>query len=913
MAESNLEGAEWPTQVYIPENDEWEETPEQTETDEHENAHIPAFMDKEIKEMISQEVAKSHVAALSHLKEYFGNTISQTITEELIANFARRVKEVTYSDFSACPDVARNMSWNEFKELFLQKVRFLPEYVNDQKLLMNHYVDMLKKEIREFVSAKDWKNMDELMNAALERVQETKTPERSPLKRRIEQGGSSSKKFKSNETYPSCGEPGHISKECPRPAQICKKCYQPNHTAESCPNTRPPPPPRQQEPRRNTNRRGAPPAPKPSKVPNLAGFQRPQRPPSHAYQMLTTEEAKEAHDVVTEIDNEKFLIDLIPMPMREINVVISMDWLNKYDAIISCQNKLIRIRTPSGGETFIYGELVREFLDVFPEELPGIPPERQVEFRIDLIPGSTHIAKTPYRLAPSEMQELMKQLQELLDKGFIRPSSSPRGAPVLFVKKKDDLRSRYYQLKIREEDILKTAFRTRYGHYKFIVTPFGLTNVPTAFMDLMNRVCRPMLDKSVIVFIDDILIYSKSVKDHETHLRQVLNMLRQEKLYAKLSKCYYRRFIQDFAKIVSSLTKFTRKNAKFKWGEDQEIAFQILKQKLSQEPVLVLPEGNDDMEVYCDVSLNGLGCVLMAGEVESSLMLPDNLRNTRKNHKSLKYFFDQRDLNMRQRRWLDLVKDYDCEILYHPGKANVVADALSRKIRHDSLLVKSLQMVITPDFYEYIKAARHEAWDNKDVNSERLVGQESMSSEALAELYLHEVVARHGVLVSIVSNRDNRFTSRFWQRFQEDLEYIPLADIVVDENLGYVEEPVEILDTMVKKLRRKDILLFKVRWKHKKGLDYTWEPKEDLINYEDRMQGPNGGSSGKFEGGFGEHYDGNSGIGGSMSGVGEGKDESMGGIGGGSLVRRSMVSNDRRGCGGLVVAGGRSLRESIKA
>ncbi|GJY58479.1 reverse transcriptase domain-containing protein [Tanacetum coccineum] len=296
---------------------------------------------------------------------------------------------------------------------------------------------------------------------------------------------------------------------------------------ESCPNTRPLPPPRQQEPRRNTNRRRAPPAPKPSEAPSLARFQRPQRPPSRVYQMMTIEEAKEAPDVVTgtffvnllptrvlfdsgtdrsfiselfsqnfnvpisqlkppldveiennkiihvanvfqncevEIDNENFLIDLIPMPMGEIDVVIGMDWLSKYDAIISCQNKLIRIKTTSGGETFIYGErkktslaictyarakrhlahgyqaylayiidtqkstscldnilVVQEFLDVFPKELPGIPPARQVEFCINLIPRSTPIAKTPYRLSPSEMQELMEQLLELLDKGFYSP------------------------------------------------------------------------------------------------------------------------------------------------------------------------------------------------------------------------------------------------------------------------------------------------------------------------------------------------------------------------------------------------------------------------------------------------------------------------------------------------------------
>ncbi|GJT97970.1 putative reverse transcriptase domain-containing protein [Tanacetum coccineum] len=188
--------------------------------------------------------------------------------------------------------------------------------------------------------------------------------------------------------------------------------------------------------------------------------------------------------------------------------------------------------------------IVKNFPEVFPEDLPGLPHTRQVEFHIDLVPGAAPVARAPYRLAPSEMKELADQLQELSDKGFIRPSSSPWGAPVLFVKKKDgslrmcidyrelnkltvknryplpriddlfdqlqgssvyskiDLRSGYHQLRVREEDISKTAFRTRYGHYEFQVMPFGLTNAPAVFMDLMNRVCKPYLDKFVIVFID---------------------------------------------------------------------------------------------------------------------------------------------------------------------------------------------------------------------------------------------------------------------------------------------------------------------------------------------------------------------------------------------------------------------------
>ncbi|GJX50003.1 putative reverse transcriptase domain-containing protein [Tanacetum coccineum] len=201
-------------------------------------------------------------------------------------------------------------------------------------------------------------------------------------------------------------------------------------------------------------------------------------------------------------------------------------------------------------------QIVREFPKVFPKDFPGLPPARQVEFQIDLVPGAAHVARSLYRLAPAELQELSTQLQELSDRGFIRPSSSPWGAPVLFVKKKDgsfrmcinyrsrvsskiDLRSGYHQLRVREEDIPKTAFRTRYGHYEFQVMPLGLANAPAVFMDLMNRVCKPYLDKFIIVFIDDILSYSKSRKEHEGHLKLILRLLKKEELYAKSSKCEF--------------------------------------------------------------------------------------------------------------------------------------------------------------------------------------------------------------------------------------------------------------------------------------------------------------------------------------------------------------------------------------
>ncbi|GKC61271.1 putative reverse transcriptase domain-containing protein [Tanacetum coccineum] len=361
--------------------------------------------------------------------------------------------------------------------------------------------------------------------------------------------------------------------------------------------------------------------------------------------------------------------------------------------------------------------IVRDFPEVFSEDLPGLPPARPVEFQIDLILGAAPVARAPYRLAPSEMKELSEQLQELSDKGFIRPSSSPWGAPVLFVKKKDGSfrmcidyhRSEigYHQLRVREQDIPKTAFRTRYGHYEFQVMPFGLTNAPA------------------------------DEKEHEEHLKAILELLKKEKLYAKFSKYkfwilktpteihqflglagYYRRFIEGFSKIAKSMTKLTQKGIKFDWGENEENAFQLIKQKLCNAPILALPKGSEDFVVYCDASHKGLGVVLMQREkliAYASLQLKVHENNytthdlelgsvifalkvwrhylygTRctvfTDYKSLQHILDQKELNMRQRRWLELLSDYDCDICYHPGKANVVAEALSRKERIEPLRV----------------------------------------------------------------------------------------------------------------------------------------------------------------------------------------------------------------------------------
>ncbi|KAK1628022.1 hypothetical protein QYE76_002337 [Lolium multiflorum] len=445
--------------------------------------------------------------------------------------------------------------------------------------------------------------------------------------------------------------------------------------------------------------------------------------------------------------------------------------------------------------------VVREYPDVFPEELPGMPPDREVEFLIELLPGTGPIAKRPYKMDVEELKELKKQLKEQMEKGFIRPSSSSWGAPVLFVMKKDsskrlvmdyrslnevtiknkyplpnindlfdqlkgakvfskiDLRSGYFQMKIREQDIPKTAFTTRYGLYEYTVMPFGLTNAPAYFMAMMNKVFMEYLDKFVVVFIDDILIYSKDEAEHERHLRLIMEKLREHKLYAKFSKCefwldrvgflghivsaegvavdpskvaavtewespknageirsflglagYYRRFIENFSKIAKPMTALLKKEKKFIWTDECEASFQELKQRLVSAPVLCLPDINKDFQVYCDASRQGLGGVLMQdGKVVcyASRQLKKHERNypthdlelasvvhalkvwrhylmgkhcdVFTDHKSLKYIFTQKELNMRQRRWLELIKDYDMNLQYHPGKANVVADALSRK------------------------------------------------------------------------------------------------------------------------------------------------------------------------------------------------------------------------------------------
>ncbi|GJT43156.1 putative reverse transcriptase domain-containing protein [Tanacetum coccineum] len=494
--------------------------------------------------------------------------------------------------------------------------------------------------------------------------------------------------------------------------------------------------------------------------------------------------------------NNIFEIDLLPIELGTFDVIIGMDWLVKHDAVIVCGEKVVRI--PYENKMLIVESdkvvsrlkvisciKVRKYVErgchLF---LAHVTEKRSKEKQLEDVPRirdfpeyrGLHL-RAPYRLAPSKMRELSIQLQEVLEKGFIRPSSSPWGAPVLFVKKKDgsfrmcidylelnkstvknryplpriddlfdqrqgssvyskiDLRLGYYQLRIKEEDIPITAFRTWYGHFEFKIMPFGLTNAPAVFMDLMNRVCKTYLDKFVIVFIDDILVYSKDEEEHIKHLKIILELLKKERLYAKFSKYnfwldsvhflghvidrsgvhvdptkikaiknwaapttpmevrqflelagYYRRFIEGFSLISKTLTKLTQKDKKYEWEKKEDEFFQTLKQKLCSAPILALPEGTKDFVVYCNVSLKCYGAVLM-----------------------------QRD-----KRWIELLSDYDCEIWYHPGKANFVADALSRKERNKPLCVRALMMTVHNDLPKQIREALKEAMKKKNVRAENL-------------------------------------------------------------------------------------------------------------------------------------------------------------------------------------------------
>nr|GEW50342.1 putative reverse transcriptase domain, ribonuclease H-like domain, aspartic peptidase domain protein [Tanacetum cinerariifolium] len=591
----------------------------------------------------------------------------------------------------------------------------------------------------------------------------------------------------------NCNCLGHLAKDCrgvPRnvnpinagnpPVRACYECGSTNHIMSSCPRWN-----RAQGPGRN----------RPNQVlannedQGIKAIELGFRYEIEIASGQLVEIDKVIKNCKIKIEGQVFNIDLIPFGHVSFDEIIGMDWLSNYKAKIFCHEKVVRIPLPDGKVLRVLEErpeakvrllmitkasdkkqgeivVVRDFLKVFPNDLSGLSPIRVIKFRLELIPEAMLVAKSPYRLAPSELKELSGQLKELQDKvknhyPLLRIDDLFDQLHRLWFFSKIELRSRYHQLRVYEDDIPKTAFRTRYGHFEFTVMPFSLTNAPAVFMDLMNRVCRPYLDMFVIMFIDDILIHSKTQEEHVEHLRSVRLLI---------------------------------------GGEEQELAFQTLKDKLCNAPVLALPDGPEDFVVYCDVFGIRLGCVLMQ-------------------------------------------------------RGNLVADALSRKER-----VRAMNMILQPSIKDKILATQKEAvnesvglqkgldemieqrsdgtlyylieygywWPGmkKDIakywactiwvivdrltkSAHFLPMREDYKMDRLARLYLNEIVARHGVPILIISDRDSRFTSMFWQSMQEALgTRLDMSTAYHPQIEGQSERTIQTLEDML----RACVLDFRGSW-----------------------------------------------------------------------------------------------------
>nr|GEU61838.1 putative reverse transcriptase domain-containing protein [Tanacetum cinerariifolium] len=598
--------------------------------------------------------------------------------------------------------------------------------------------------------------------------------------------------------------------------------------------------------------------------------------------------------------NHPFNIDLMPVELGSFDVIIGMDWLRRCHAVIVYDEKLVRI--PYGNETLTFRgnesnngresqltviscskaqeymakgcqiflaqisakkeedrsegkqledvPVVWDYPEVFPKDLPGLPPARSVEFQIDLIPGAAPVARAPYRLAPSEMKELSKQLQELFEKGFIRPSSSPWGAPEKL----------YAKFSKCEFWIPKVQFL---GH---VIDSRGI-HVDPAKIESIKDWASPKTP---------------------TEIRQFLGLAG-----------YYRRFIEGFSKIAKSMTKLTQKGIKFDWGEKEENTFQLIKHKLCSVPILALSEGNEDFVVYCDASHKGLGAVLMQREkviAYASRQLKVHEQNNTTHdlelgsvvfalkiwrlylygtkcivftdHKSLQHILNQKEHNMRQRRWLEFLSNYDCDILYHPGKANVIealkpenlekedVDSMIRKDipkeklepRADGTLCLNgkswlpyyddLRSVILHESHK-LKYSVHPGcdkmyqdmkklywWPNMKANIATYVSkcltcagvkaEHQRPSGLLVQLAIPEwkwdnitmdfitklpksSQARHGISVSIICDHDGRFTSNFWRSFQKALGTdISMSTAYHPETDDQSERTIQTLEDMMR-------------------------------------------------------------------------------------------------------------------
>nr|GEX29185.1 hypothetical protein [Tanacetum cinerariifolium] len=421
-------------------------------------------------------------------------------------------------------------------------------------------------------------------------------------------------------------------------------------------------------------------------------------------------------------------VELVDGRLGTFDVIIGMDWLVKHDAIIVCGEKVVCISY--GNEILI----VKSDKGVSRlKVISCIKAHKKMDIS-KCVELNKLTVKNPYPLL--RINDLFNQLQGLS------------------MYSKINMRLGYHQSRIKEEAILITAFRTRYGLFEFQVMPFGLTNAPAVFMDFINRVCKSYLAKFVIVFINDILVYSKDVEEHEKHLKIILELLKKERFYTKFSKCdFWLDSVQFLGHVIdrSGVHVNPTKIEAIKSWAAPTTPMEVRKFLRLAGYYRRFIEGTKDFVVYCDASLKGYGAVLMQREkliVHASRQLNVHKENYTTNdlelgviifalrlwrhylygtkcmvftdHKSLQYILNQKDLNVRQQRWIDLLSDYDCEIRYHPRKANVVADALSWKERIKPLRVRALMMTIHNDLPKRIREAQEGEIKKKYVRKENL-------------------------------------------------------------------------------------------------------------------------------------------------------------------------------------------------
>ncbi|GJS31332.1 putative nucleotidyltransferase, ribonuclease H [Tanacetum coccineum] len=556
-------------------------------------------------------------------------------------------------------------------------------------------------------------------------------------------------------------------------------------------------------------------------------------------------------------------VNALPLDMCEFDIILGMDWLSAHHATIDCHSP----------NCFRISRRI--------SRTPGIPPFEMFEFNIELIQEQSLSPRLLIAWLPIELKEFEGSVAESCWTRIYTPKCNRHGVHQFCSSRKRtgakhfskiDLRSGYHQLRVKEQDISKTAFRTRYGHYEFLVMPFGLTNAPAVFMDLMNRIFHEFLDKFVIVFIDDILVFSKSKEEHEDHLRTVLQILRQEKLYAKFSKCefwlsrvaflghivssegitmdpakveaitkwprptsvtevrsflglagYYRRFVDGFSRLALPLTKLMRKGEKFVWNDEREKSFEELKQRLVSAPILTLPSGSGGFQIYSDASKKGLGCVLMQhGKIKAAqkdgmgtkLCVPEDpaLREVLMTEAhsspfsihpgSTKMYHD-----LKQHFWWSGMKR---DVATFVSKCLVCQQV---KIEHQraSGLLQPLEIPvwkwdeISMDFVTGLPRTqrKHDAiWvvvDRLTKTAHFLPIRKDFSISRLAEMFQQEIVRLHGTPSAIVSDRDPRFTSRFWKGLQNAWgTRLKFSTAFHPETDGQSERTIQTLEDMLR-------------------------------------------------------------------------------------------------------------------